>query len=74
MTRDELGICLSRDMLVNHLESTFTCIRAYRAEADTDDIHIQLEYAQMKGRDVLVSMKGKRKLTWRADFICPNLK
>ncbi|MEI8632114.1 hypothetical protein P4S72_08525 [Vibrio sp. PP-XX7] len=73
MTRDELGICLSRDMLVHNLDSTFTCIRAYKAEPECiNDIHLQFEHPQMKGKEVLISMKGTRKLIWRADFICPG--
>ncbi|MDW6093111.1 hypothetical protein [Vibrio rhizosphaerae] len=73
MRRDELGICLSHEMLVDNLDSTFTCIRAYKAVAnDVDDLPPLLAFPQMKGKDVLLSMKGRHKLIWRADFFCPS--
>jgi hypothetical protein len=73
MIRDELGICLSQGLLMNHLDSTFTCIRAYPIESsDIDDMHPMYTFTQMRGKEVLESMREKHQLIWRAEFFCPN--
>jgi len=42
MKRDTLGICLSKDMLSDHLLSTFTRVRAYEMESNGFSAHIYL--------------------------------
>jgi hypothetical protein len=75
MVRDELGICLSHELLAQNMEATFTHIRAY-ASAELchdnvdDDAHVLLAFPQMQGKEVLHSMVGNRRLLWRADFCC----
>ncbi len=60
MKRDAFGICLSRDMLFNHLQSTFTHVRAYEeiATESNDDLRVLLAFPQMSGKDVLTTMQG----------------
>ncbi|NNN97947.1 hypothetical protein FKQ62_00415 [Vibrio sp. B1-2] len=80
MKRDAFGICLSRDMLFNHLQSTFTHVRAYEeiATESNDDLRVLLAFPQMSGKDVLTTMqgstnvRGSKKLVWRADYLCPS--
>jgi hypothetical protein len=73
MERDELGICLSRQMLRENLDSTFTHVRAYELEHSyCDDSHVAFVFPQMQGRDVLQSIQCNKRLMWRADFYCPN--
>ncbi|CAM2923183.1 hypothetical protein VIOR103205_08165 [Vibrio ordalii] len=74
MKRDAFGICLSRDMLFNHLQSTFTHVRAYEeiATESNDDLRVLLAFPQMSGKDVLTTMQGSKKLVWRADYFCPS--
>lgn len=75
MFRDELGICLSHELLSDNLEATFTHVRAYefdRHVCHDDDAHVLLAFPQMQGREVLHSMVGNRRLLWRADFCCPS--
>lgn len=75
MVRDELGICLSHEMLTENLASTFTHIRAYDQESqDPDDAHVLLAFPQMTGKEVLCSIRGNKTLVWRADYFCPALK
>jgi hypothetical protein len=73
MVRDELGICLSHELLSENLNSTFTHIRAYELQHvfNEDGAHVLLAIPQMQGRDVLHSMVGNKRLIWRADFCCP---
>ncbi|MDW1743427.1 hypothetical protein [Vibrio sp. Vb2531] len=72
MEKDVLGICLSRDMLNEHLLSTFTHVRAYELETeDHENLRVLLAFPQMSGKDVLTIMQGTKKLIWRADFLCP---
>lgn len=74
MTRDELGICLSHELLNENLNATFTHIRAYESEQalHSDDAYVLLVIPQMQGREVLHSMVGNKRLIWRADFCCPS--
>ncbi|MGX9416364.1 hypothetical protein ACXJY6_12810 [Vibrio sp. RC27] len=74
MVRDELGICLSHELLSENLNATFTHIRAYEAEHSRhlDEAHVLLAIPQMQGREVLHSMVGNKRLVWRADFCCPS--
>lgn len=73
MKKDALGICLSRDMLNEHLLSTFTHVRAYEIETEnTDHLRVRLAFPQMSGKDVLTTMRGTETLIWRADFLCPH--
>ncbi len=75
MVRDELGICLSHELLSDNLEATFTHVRAYeysRVCHQEDYASVLLAFPQMRGRDVLHSMVGNRRLLWRADFCCPS--
>ena len=73
MERDAFGICLSHDMLLENLHSTFTHVRAYELETEDDDqLRVLLAFPQMSGRDVLITMQGTKKLIWRADFLCPS--
>lgn len=74
MVRDELGICLSHELLADNLEATFTHVRAYEygVVRPEDDAHVLLAFPQMQGREVLHSMVGNRRLAWRADFCCPS--
>ncbi|MBF9000194.1 MULTISPECIES: hypothetical protein [Vibrio] len=72
MKRDDLGICLSRHMLVSHMQSTFTCVRAYEVDSDAhDDVRVMMAFPQMSGKDVLLSMQGDHELEWRAEHYCP---
>lgn len=75
MVRDELGICLSQDMLSDNLDSTFTHVRAYSLEQNhiDEDVQVLLAFPQMRGKDVLHSVKCNKKLLWRADFYCPSI-
>ncbi|QIL86428.1 hypothetical protein G7083_11545 [Vibrio sp. HDW18] len=73
MKRDTLGICLSKDMLSDHLLSTFTRVRAYEMESRAhDEMRVLFAFPQMLGKDLLTTMQGSRKLVWRADYHCPN--
>ncbi|RQW61049.1 hypothetical protein [Vibrio viridaestus] len=74
MVRDELGICLSKEMLCNNLESTFTHVRAYQLNEQSDDSQVLFSYPQMKGEDVLLYQKENKKLAWRAEHLCPSTK
>lgn len=72
MRRDAFGICLSKDMLCEHLHSTFTHVRAYEIEPEThDEMRVLFAFPQMSGKDVLTTMQGTKKLVWRADYYCP---
>ncbi|ENM3888979.1 hypothetical protein Q9F25_002105 [Vibrio cholerae] len=73
MRRDAFGICLSKDMLCEHLHSTFTHVRAYEIEPEThDEMRVLFAFPQMSGKDVLTTMLGTKKLVWRADYYCPS--
>ncbi|MCA2017469.1 hypothetical protein LDJ79_15195 [Vibrio tritonius] len=73
MKRDDLGICLNRNMLFHHLQSTFTCIRAYEVDSDAhEDVHVMLSFPQMSGKEVLFNMLGTEDLEWRAEHYCPS--
>lgn len=73
MRRDALGICLSKDLLGDHLHSTFTHVRAYEVKPEADDgMRVLFAYPQMSGKEVLNTMQGNKKLVWRADYHCPS--
>ncbi|WP_332408241.1 hypothetical protein [Vibrio metschnikovii] len=73
MEKDALGICFSRDMLSEHLLSTFTHVRAYELAVENDEqVRVLFAFPQMSGKDVLTTMQGTKKLIWRADFFCPH--
>jgi ERCC4-related helicase len=74
MVRDELGICLSHELLSENLNATFTHVRAYESALAlrSENAHVLLAIPQMQGRDVLHSMVGNKRLVWRADFCCPS--
>ncbi|WP_394251233.1 hypothetical protein [Vibrio profundi] len=75
MERDSFGICLSKAMLFDNLQSTFTHVRAYeKSDNTTPDLKVLLAFPQMSGRDLLQTMQGSRQLVWRADHHCPNFK
>lgn len=72
MKRDDLGICLSKDMLSRQLYSTFTHVRAYDAkDSCSDEMLVLLSFPQMSGRELLSTMQSSKKLVWRADYFCP---
>lgn len=73
MECDAFGICLSRDMLYENLQSTFTHVRAYELESDDDhELRVLLSFPQLSGKEVLTTMQGTKKLVWRADFHCQH--
>ncbi|WGY46789.1 MULTISPECIES: hypothetical protein [unclassified Vibrio] len=71
MERDAFGICLSQQMLAEHLQSTFTHVRAYGSEQQ-DDLQVVLSIPQMTGQDLLDTIQSTEELVWRADFHCPG--
>ncbi|MEZ8194768.1 MULTISPECIES: hypothetical protein [Vibrio] len=72
MQRDCFGICLTKAMLLNNVQATFTHVRAYEKSASSpSDLHVLLAFPQMSGRDLLNTMQGSRQLEWRADHHCP---
>jgi len=78
MIKDEFGICLSQDMLMDNRHSTFTHVRAYEIITISNDIsdnsHVMLSYPQMTGEDVLSYQQENKRLVWRADYYCPSFK
>lgn len=73
MERDDLGICLNKEMLSNQLCSTFTHVRAYEdSETCVDEMLVMFSFPQMSGRELLNTMKSTKKLVWRADYFCPS--
>lgn len=73
MKRDIFGICLSKGMLSNNLESTFTHVRAYQKTAESDDVMVMHAFPQMSGEELLTSMQTDKRLLWRAEFVCSAL-
>ncbi|KJY81548.1 cation transporter [Vibrio galatheae] len=74
MERDVFGICLSKGMLSNNLSSTFTHVRAYQKSEQGEDVTVMHAFPQMSGRDLLTNMEGTKRLLWRAEYVCSNLK
>ncbi|MGF1756218.1 hypothetical protein L4C33_21845 [Vibrio makurazakiensis] len=75
MERDSFGICLSKAMLFDNLQSTFTHVRAYEeGVSPSPDLKVLLAFPQMSGKDLLQTMQGSRHLVWRADHHCPSWK
>ncbi|KOO13457.1 cation transporter [Vibrio xuii] len=74
MKRDVFGICLSKSMLSNNLSSTFTHVRAYQKQAESEEVTVLHAFPQMSGQELLTSMKSSQTLLWRAEYICCDLK
>ncbi len=72
MERDDLGICLSKEMLTNQLSSTFTHVTAYEGSNCLDEMSVLFSFPQMSGQEVLNTMKSTKKLVWRAGYFCPS--
>lgn len=74
MERDNLGICLSKEMLSNQLSSTFTHVTAYEGSSSShlDEMIVMFSFPQMSGQEVLNTMKSTKKLVWRAGYFCPS--
>ncbi len=74
MKRDCFGICLNSSMLNEHLQTTFTHVRAYRHEAPrSEDLMVQYTFSQISGQELLSAMKTTPSLIWRAEYHCPDL-
>ncbi len=74
MERDDLGICLSKEMLSHQLSATFTHVTAYD-EANSsclEEMSVMFSFPQMSGQEVLNTMKSTKKLVWRAGYFCPS--
>ncbi|MFM2590083.1 hypothetical protein [Vibrio sp. TBV020] len=74
MKRDVFGICLSKSMLSNNLSSTFTHVRAYQKQDESEEVMVLHAFPQMSGQDLLTSMKSSKKLLWRAEYVCCDFK
>ncbi|HAS6453370.1 TPA: hypothetical protein I7291_17525 [Vibrio parahaemolyticus] len=75
MERDTFGICLNKAMLSENMYSTFTHVRAYEKNGgNASDLKVLLSFPQMSGKDLLNTMRGSRRLEWRAEFHCPRMK
>ncbi|MCK6261661.1 hypothetical protein KP803_00070 [Vibrio sp. ZSDE26] len=74
MKKDVFGICLSKSMLSNNLNTTFTHVRAYQSLEKNSDVKVMQAYPQLSGKEVLSTMRDSNELLWRAEFSCHVMK
>lgn len=73
MERDAFGICLSKQMLTEHRQSTFTHVRAYGQQSRPQrNLQVMRSIPQMTGQDLLDTIEDNEEMVWRADFHCPG--